>query len=183
MRPLVLIPNFLSALRLGLAFWFPFAPASYRPALLIGAALSDFVDGYLARRYHLATWIGGLLDAVADKLFALSALLTFTLGDELWWWQTVLLMSRDITVAVIALYATFLRKWYAFRHMPARPLGKITTAALFLLFLLLATTQSPALMWPMFILAAILSLAAALDYLAVFSHARRKDRAVAAQAP
>jgi cardiolipin synthase (CMP-forming) len=177
MRALVIIPNALSALRLGLALWFPFAPGVSRPFLLVAAALSDFIDGYMARRYHLATWIGGLLDAVADKLFALSVLLTFTLGRELHGWQALLLLARDFAVGLIALYAIVRGKWYAFRHMPARPLGKITTAGMFLLFLLLAVAPDRArLVWPAFIVAALLSVAAASDYLAVFVHARRLDR-------
>jgi len=184
MRPLLIIPNVFSALRLVLALWFPFAPQSLRPAILIGAASSDFADGFLARRLKLTSWIGGLLDAAADKLFALSVLLTFTLGSELAWWQTLLLLARDIVVGLIACYAVALRKWYAFRHMPARLLGKLTTAALFLYFLLLATIEhQPPVLWAAFALAAAISLAAAADYLAVFSHARRQDRGNGSPAP
>src|SRR5688572_18278499 len=173
---MILIPNVLSALRLALAVWFPFAPRGFRPILLIAAALSDFVDGFIARRFKLTSWVGGLLDAVADKLFAVSALVTFTMGKELFWWQSAMLLARDIAVAVIALYAVTHRKWYAFRHMPARPMGKVTTASMFLLFLLLAFGVRSAVTWFAFGVAALLSLAAAADYLAAFSHARRPDR-------
>jgi len=177
MRGVIVIPSALSLLRLGLAAWFPLAAPALRPALLIAAALSDFVDGWIARRFKLATWLGGLLDALADKLFALAALLTFTFGAELTGWQAMLLLARDFAVALIALYAIVKRKWYAFRHMPARWFGKVTTAAMFLFFLLLATWpgQRQA-FWPAFILTATLSFAAAIDYLIVFARQRQLDR-------
>ena len=177
LRHLVVIPSVLSALRLGLAVWFPFAPRDYRPMMLIAAAASDFVDGYIARQFNLATWVGGLLDSLADKLFAVSALVTFMVGGELAGWQAGVLLSRDIAVALIALDAATHRSWYAFRHMPARPFGKLTTAAMFLYFMLLAASgPQAALTWIAFGIAGTFSFCAAVDYLRVFRHARRVDR-------
>lgn len=177
MRTLAVVPNILSALRLALAAWFPFAPLSCRLAILITAGLTDFADGYIARRYRVTSWVGGLLDAIADKLFVLSVLLTFTVGDELRWWQALLLLTRDFAVGFIAAYAAAAGKWYAFRHMSARLPGKLTTAALFLFFILAVTlpARGPA-MQAAFVTTASLSVLAAVDYLLQFFHARRLDR-------
>ena len=178
MRTAIVIPNLISALRLGLAAWFPFAPEAARAWLLIAAGVSDLADGYIARRYHLSSWVGGLLDATADKFFAFMALMTFTVGPELAWWHPIPLLLRDITVALIACYAVVRRKWYAFRHMPARALGKCTTAAMFVLFLLLAAGTVPVWITDCVIwLVALLSGSAGVDYFLVFLHAKRADRA------
>lgn len=173
MQPWVFIPNLISAFRLLLAMWFPFAPVEARPYILIAAGLSDSADGFIARYFHLTTWVGGLLDATADKLFALSVLITYTLGPELVWWEPILLLSRDVTVAMIALTAAGKRKWNAFRHMPARPLGKATTAVMFGFFLILAIFPDHLILIEIvYGLVLILSLAASVDYLRVFSLAR-----------
>lgn len=177
MRPLALIPNILSTARLGLAVWFPFAPQEHRLAILVAAAATDFADGFIARRYKVTSWIGGLLDALADKLFVACVLVTFTLGEQLLAWQAALLLTRDAAVLFIAAYAAATRKWYAFRLMPSRMAGKLTTAMMFLFFIVCAA-------WPnertaitaAFAVTALLSAAAALDYLTVFARERREDK-------
>ena len=65
----LMIPSLLSGLRLLLALIFPFVPSSWWIWLIVGGGASDFFDGQLARRWHVQTWQGGLLDAIADKLF------------------------------------------------------------------------------------------------------------------
>lgn len=47
------------------------------------AAISDAIDGWIARRYHMITPLGRLLDPMADKLLALSALLCLAIRDRL----------------------------------------------------------------------------------------------------
>ena len=179
MRLLAIIPNALSALRLGLAAWFPFAPPDYRLPILIACGVSDIADGYIARRYKVTSWVGGLLDALADKFLALSVLLTFAMERRLEAWQVLPLLSRDLAVAFIAAYAAATGKWYAFRHMPARPLGKLTTAMMFGFFTLALTLvrDHSAGFWAAYAAAAACSTLAALDYMVVFVRARRRDRA------
>ena len=60
------VPNILSSLRLVIAFVFPFVPDYYWLWLVLTGGCSDFLDGWIARRWQVASWQGGLLDAVAD---------------------------------------------------------------------------------------------------------------------
>lgn len=128
------VPNLLSGMRLALAGVFPFLHAAARPWTLLVGGVSDLLDGWIARRFHATSWIGGLLDAVADKAFVLSALGTRVAEGDLEWPLALLLLSRDVAVLLAAGYGTVTRRWYAFRHMPSRLFGKLTTALLFPLF-------------------------------------------------
>jgi CDP-diacylglycerol--glycerol-3-phosphate 3-phosphatidyltransferase len=173
------VPNLLSVLRLGLAGAFPFVPPDppWRLIVVIAAGFTDWLDGYLARRFELKTPSGVMLDAVADKLFVFSVVLTLMLTRVLPLWWMLLVIARDLAVAVVAAYVTWRRDWPAFRRLVPRLPGKLTTGLQFALFLTL-------LMWPgttfatfVFVVTAICSLVAALDYLALFGQALREDLA------
>lgn len=167
------IPNLLSAIRLLLAVVFPFSAPKAWAVLILTAAASDFLDGWIARRWNLASWQGGLLDAVADKLFVLSVLITYLLAGRLSLWWIPLVIARDLTVSLIALYAFLRRAWPAFQEMEASLSGKIATGGQFLLFLAVALVPSAivALILPFSV---FLSLHAALDYGRKFVRALRQ---------
>jgi cardiolipin synthase len=176
-------PNVVSSLRLVLAAAFPFLPDGWRAPAILTAALTDLLDGYIARRFSLTSWQGGLLDGIADKLFVLSALLTFTLDDaagSLTVAGAMLLLTRDITVTMIFAYIVVRRRWDAARNMPSRPLGKAATAAIYLvLFVLSLHVHAPALVsrTPIILAGAVtLITLAAMDYLLVFARALANDR-------
>jgi CDP-diacylglycerol---glycerol-3-phosphate 3-phosphatidyltransferase len=67
-------------------------------AVFVIAAVSDFVDGYLARRLGLVTVVGKFLDPLADKLIVLSTLVFLTAHDRAPAWLVVVLMSREIAI-------------------------------------------------------------------------------------
>jgi CDP-diacylglycerol--glycerol-3-phosphate 3-phosphatidyltransferase/cardiolipin synthase len=167
----VVLPNVLTGFRLGLAATFPLIPAAWRLPVVILAAVSDGVDGWVARRFDGASWIGGLLDAAADKAFVLIVLFTALAEDRLTLTQLALVLPRDITVAAMALVAAATRRWAGFRRVPARRFGKWTTALLFALFVLLVVeTQWPVagqLVGPVLLAAAAASVLAAIDYAVV----------------
>ena len=171
-RLIATVPNLLSILRIGLAAFFPFCPGTWRLGVVVAAALSDFLDGQIARRYRVTTTKGGLLDAVADKLFVVAVLVTLSLDDFLLWWQAAMVLARDFTIGGVATYAALTRQWSAFRRMTPRPLGRATTVSQFALFcwLLLPWRYADVLSWRLsgtviLWLAAGLSLLAAGDYL------------------
>jgi len=65
------------------------------------ASLTDFFDGYLARKYGLITPLGKLLDPLADKLLVVSALLMIAVGDRLPTipaWLLVIIIGRELAV-------------------------------------------------------------------------------------
>ncbi len=95
------------------------------------AAISDGVDGYIARRYHQKSELGTFLDPLADKMLLISALILLSIRfkdgtpfDQLPLWLPVLVISRD----VILLGGTVLIHMLA-GHVTARPrlVGKCAT--------------------------------------------------------
>lgn len=86
------------------------------------AAVTDFIDGELARRTGQVTSVGKILDPIADKALTGSALVLLSWFDMLPWWVTVVVLGREIGV-------TLLRFW-VIRHgvMAASRGGKLKTA-------------------------------------------------------
>jgi len=165
----LLIPNILSGSRLLAALVFPFSPDSIWIWLIVIAGISDALDGWLARKWKVITWQGGLIDAVADKLFVLSVLIVFVNAGkiELWWIPAVI--SRDLLVLFTAVYIAVKRLWKSFTEMPARVFGKIATGGQFVLFLAVATMPSSTFYALLF--ASLCSGIAAVDYAWLFAKA------------
>lgn len=159
------VPNILSLVRLALAVAFPFMPPAWWWLAILAAGGTDAVDGLVARRLGVSNWIGGVLDSIADKAFVVAVLLTFVVQGLLAPWHLLPLLARDIAVAVIAVAAMMVVKWKAFRGMPARLPGKATTAAVFLMLIVLAIQREST--WGSRLLigiAASVSIIAAVDY-------------------
>lgn len=161
-----LVPNTLTVLRLGVAVTFPLAPEVWRLTLVLVGGVSDALDGFAARKLHVSTWVGALMDGIADKVFTLSVLLTLTAAGPVSWLQLGLLMTRDVVVALIAAYVGMVGQWTMFKRVAARPSGKVTTTALFAMFV--AILWRPSLGRPLVWVAVASSLLAAADYAVVF---------------
>lgn len=70
-------------------------------AVFLTAALSDGIDGWLARRFHLKSRLGAILDPIADKGLMLTAIITLSVTKwpyELPVWYPVLVIARDIII-------------------------------------------------------------------------------------
>lgn len=156
------IPNTLSILRLILAFLFPFSPKWLWSWLILYSACSDVLDGWIARRWQLQSWLGGMIDAVADKLFILAAMLTVAGSGKFSLWWAPPLLARDIVVVITAAYAAFIGSWESFHKMDARWSGKLATAGQFLMLLVVVLFKGrfSAILW----IASFISAAAACDY-------------------
>ncbi|MDU9047286.1 MAG: CDP-alcohol phosphatidyltransferase family protein [Candidatus Electrothrix sp. Rat3] len=156
------VPNILSSFRLVLSFLFLVAPESSWIWLIIGGGSSDALDGWVARRWHVQSKTGAILDAVADKMFVLSALLTISVHGKFPLFLMPLLLARDLLVAGTAVYAVSISEWASFHRMDVRWSGKLATIAQFF-FLLTAVLWSDKVsfaLWP----AILFSTAAAADY-------------------
>ncbi len=93
--------------------------------LLMAAALSDALDGLLARTLHQQTLLGQYLDPIADKLLLSSLFLVLSFVKKIPWKYTVVVFSRDLCLVATAvvLYAAV-----GFRDFRPSIFGKINTA-------------------------------------------------------
>jgi CDP-diacylglycerol--glycerol-3-phosphate 3-phosphatidyltransferase len=121
------LPFVLSLLRLPLAVLFFFLSYHRGLAILVLslAALTDWLDGYLARRQGVTTFHGSILDPAMDKIFVLVALLALLHHGHLQLYHVFFVLSRDLfTVILTAVgYPTIRRRM----EIRSRPLGKLVT--------------------------------------------------------
>jgi len=96
------------------------------------ASLTDWLDGYLARRRGQVTWIGQVLDPVADKLLISAALISLVQLDLAPAWIVAVIIGREFAVTALRSLA-FSRGLI----IPASPLGKIKMGAQVVAILLL----------------------------------------------
>src|SRR5206468_5365995 len=94
------IPNILSLSRILLAVLFIPAGGTARIALICLAGVTDFLDGWLARRTHSTTRWGALVDPIADRICVLVAIVVYLLNDALSVVGVLLFLLRDIATAV-----------------------------------------------------------------------------------
>lgn len=101
------IPNAISLLRLLLVPVFAWLYLADRPfaALVVfaGAAVSDGIDGFLARILDQCSPLGAFLDPLADKALALTALILLVVSGDLPVWFLALALVRDVVVFAVAL--------------------------------------------------------------------------------
>jgi CDP-diacylglycerol--glycerol-3-phosphate 3-phosphatidyltransferase len=68
-------------------------------AIFLAAALTDLLDGYLARRWNQITTVGTLLDPIADKLLISAALISLVQVHKVPGWIAVLIIGREFAVS------------------------------------------------------------------------------------
>src|SRR3989475_12368412 len=121
------VPNQITFLRLGFLplFLILMSYERYRWALLVlvVSGLSDGIDGLLARSLNQHSALGAYLDPIADKLLLSSSFLILAFKKQLAWWLTILVLSRDILILVVAA-GIFLIS--AYRRFPPTLYGKLT---------------------------------------------------------
>jgi cardiolipin synthase len=104
--------------------------------LFLVAGVSDGVDGFLAKRFHMTSELGAYLDPLADKALIVSIYVALGIAGSLPIFLVILVVFRDIMII-----GAFMLAWLVGKPMPARPLlvSKINTVAqIFLATLVLA---------------------------------------------
>lgn len=74
-------------------------------AVFIVAALSDWYDGWLARKFNYITEWGKFMDPLADKILTSSAFIGFVVVGLLPWWMVAIILIRDFTITILRIYA------------------------------------------------------------------------------
>lgn len=122
------VPNLLSMLRLAgvpLMLYLILGPQADRLAVLVLAigGFTDWLDGFLARRWHQTSRLGQMLDPIADRLYILAVLIGLALRDIIPWWLVIILVGRDVLIA--ALIPALKTRGYS--SLPVHFLGKAAT--------------------------------------------------------
>ncbi len=108
------IPNTLTVLRILSApfLWYAISTHAVGLALILitFAIVSDFGDGYIARRFFLSSRAGSFLDPLADKIVILCAFVALWQQQMMPWWVVFLVVWRDVAV-------TFLRTFMVRRGL------------------------------------------------------------------
>jgi cardiolipin synthase len=169
------LPNFICLVRIAL-IW-PTIDALYAgqfwTALVFVAvcAVSDGLDGWLAKRFNWTSHLGRILDPLADKLLLVALFLTAAWINLLPWWLTAVVVARDV---MIGGGAVIYRLWFGPLHGRPTVLSKINTGmqlAVVLAAILAAATQLkvPEAITALAIVTLITTVISGADYLSAFT--------------
>lgn len=168
------VPNVLTALRVVMVpvfAWLLLAhPADptmrwVAAAVFVAAIATDYVDGWIARRYDLVTDFGKLWDPIADKALTGMAFVGLSILGELPWWITVIILVREWGITAL--------RWVVIKYgvMAANRGGKLKTvmqAVALTMFLPGLAFMPPVwawVAWGAMIVAFVLTVVTGLDYL------------------
>ncbi|ANH78414.1 CDP-alcohol phosphatidyltransferase family protein [Candidatus Chlamydia sanziniae] len=126
--------NLLSLSRLWLAMFFCQEKLQLRLLLIIGAMVSDILDGYLARRYKATSRLGSILDPAMDKVFVFVCITVLYLEGSLSIAHLLLICARDIFLLIFVIYLSIVNGWKGYDHR-ALFWGKIFTVVQFIILL------------------------------------------------
>ncbi len=95
-------------------------------ALFLAAGISDAVDGFLAKRFGMATELGAYLDPLADKAMLVSIYVALGITEAVPRWLVILVVSRDIMIV-----SAVILSWLVDKPVPLKPLmvSKLNTVA------------------------------------------------------
>ena len=127
--------------------------------LFIIGSISDFLDGYLARKHNLVTTFGKFMDPIADKLLVNTLFIVLTGFGCMPWIITVIMISRDIVVDAIRLIVIERGKVIA-----ASKLGKLKTVTQMIALIMIIAFPGVSWFVAFAYVAAVASLVSGVDY-------------------
>ncbi len=140
----MVLPNQLTTLRLILSPVFFFMFLSENPvykqialAIYIIAAITDWYDGWLARKFNYITNWGKFMDPLADKALTSSAFLAFVFLDVLQLWMVLIIIVRDFLITGLRIYADLQNKPFVTNKLAK---VKTFTQMIFIFYLLILFT-------------------------------------------
>jgi cardiolipin synthase len=131
MQRVITVPNLLSCVRLALVPVFLYLLLTRQDVaaliVLVVSSITDYLDGYLARRLHQVTRLGQLLDPAADRLYIFVTLIGLAWRDLVPWWLVAIVIGRDVMLGVLGIILANA----GYGPLPVHHLGKIATFCLF----------------------------------------------------
>ena len=138
-------------------------------AVVALAALSDFLDGYLARKLNSVSELGASIDFTADKIFINTFLCVFTIAGDLPIWMLLVILNRDFWVMGMRIFAAA-----EGMVIPAGKFGKWKT---FLIFSgIVGILIEPTIGYYLMVLGVVLSLISMILYTASFMEVVRESK-------
>lgn len=138
-------------------------------AVFAVAALTDRLDGQLARSRGLVTWFGALADPIADKALTGAALIGLSVLGIVPWWVTIVILGREIGITVLRFVVIRRGVIAASRGGKAKTVAQTVAIGLFLLPLTLLWPDAGigflAVQWTAMALALVLTVVTGIDYL------------------
>ncbi len=180
------IPNVLSLLRLlcvPLFLWFLFKRHDHRNAafVLAGTSATDWIDGYIARRFDQGSTLGKIIDPVADRVLLGVGIAGIAIDGSAPLWLCLLVVIREVTVSVCVLGIAALGG----KRIDVQYVGKAATMGLMIAFPAFLMSRSGSsfddvfriFAWVFAIPAVVLSYYAAAAYVPLGLAALREGRA------
>lgn len=178
------LPNVLTGLRLALIAPFVYTLVTERFAAALAlftlAGMTDVLDGYLASRFNWRTWLGGVLDPLADKALLIAGFVALATAGLAPLWLLVLVLLRDVIIVGGALtYHFFIAPFQAAPTLLSKlntlvQLGFVFITLVNSVFALYANGISQLLIW----LVACTTIASGFHYVWIWTHKARKDAVI-----
>jgi CDP-diacylglycerol--glycerol-3-phosphate 3-phosphatidyltransferase len=106
-KELFTLSNFMSFLRIFLAVPIYYYISIYENNIAIGfivlAMITDWLDGYFARKWNQITTTGKVLDPLADKICTIAGFLSLSIYHHLPFWITTIIISRDVVILLASI--------------------------------------------------------------------------------
>lgn len=130
------LPNFLSLIRILfiplLVILLIYEYYDLSLIILVLSAISDALDGFIARFFHQKTTLGAYLDPIADKLLLVTSYITLSILNIIPDWLTIIVISRDVIISLGVLILLIKRissgdktKWYKQTYYPVSTLDPL----------------------------------------------------------
>lgn len=130
------LPNLISLLRIPLAFAFFQPDPLLRFLALFCAGTTDWLDGFLARRYQLQSRFGTTIDPISDKFFVGCALIAFFTEGRITSSEVLCMLGRDCALLLFGMYLLVSKRFKRFTFQSFFSGKAATTIQLFVLLLL-----------------------------------------------
>ena len=107
--------------------------------VLVISGISDFLDGFIARKFNMVTDFGKFIDPVADKLTQFVVAITLLFSYPLAWALLIIIILKDLMLAIVGLYLYD----YGLKITGASWWGKIATAYFYVIVIVLIGLHIP----------------------------------------